>query len=194
MRGLFCVLILIASVAANAQESRTSLPSDSESAIDGFRISYVRPYLTIHAREETKGTLNAEITKDEVEKAEGISLGYAKLPVQEIGWTSAGTFIQLREQGAYYPMARIDGSLAYMFTDNFGLKAGGNVSTFLDNDIVKLVLPSFGYQAHGVIQFTNNFGADIGYTRMSQVGVFSRDGIKTDFIEDGFEFALTGTF
>jgi hypothetical protein len=180
MKQLVGALVLMAAVAAQAQESRTSLPSESSSVVDGFRISYVRPYLTLHAREEFKGTNEAVISKSEVDKSEGVSVGYAKLPAKEIGWDGAATFIQLREQGSYYPMARIGGNLGYMFTENFGLKAGGNVS--------------FGYQAHGIIQFTKNFGADLGYTRMSQIGIFSKDGIKTDFTEDGFEFALTGTF
>jgi hypothetical protein len=194
MGKLFFALILLVSASVHAQESRTSLPSDSSSATDGLRISYVRSYLTVHAREKSKGTGETVLSKSELDKAEGVAVGYAKFPAQQFGWDGAAAFIQTREQGAYYPMARISGDLGYMFTENFGAKAGGNVSTFLDSDMLKLMLPSFGFQAHGIIQFTRNFGADLGYTRMSQVGVFSKDGLKTDFTEDGFEFSLTGTF
>lgn len=127
-----------------------------------------------------------------LDSALGFSLGYASLPVQELGWTSNLTYMDIKNESATTGAVRLDGNLAYAFTQIANFKGGINFSKLTSGSNSSKLNPGIGFQGGLGVQLTKNFGLDVGYTEMNQSG--SIDGLQVDLKEKGMEIGVNGTF
>ncbi len=85
----------------------------------------------------------------------GVSAGYVFLPIQSLGFTTALTYLDLKEDSATVGFIRIDGSLAYAFNSLVNIKGGANLSKFTSGGILAEELsPALGLQASLGFQIT----------------------------------------
>ena len=152
-KGVF--MIRIASVLAISlfavtvfgQELSTSKTSyaDDDVSSKGFRVSIVKPMLS--------GTLslsdgeNSASASSNIKDALGISVGYANLPIQELGWSANLTHIGITQDSKTMDILRVDGNLAYAFSEIVNIKGGFNLSTITSATNEVNVTPALGYQA-----------------------------------------------
>lgn len=127
-----------------------------------------------------------------MDSALGLSLGYASLPVQELGWTSNFTYMDIKNEGTTTGAVRADGNLAYAFNKTANIKGGLNLSKLTSGSNSNKLNPALGFQSGLGVQLTKNFGLDVGYTEMNQSG--SIDGVSVDLKEKGMEIGVNGTF
>ena len=185
----FLTIALLASTVLAQNTSTTKMPTDEISS-RGVRIGIVKPMLEYEAKVDYSG--NSFSFKDKLDEAIGFSVGYASLPVQEFGWISNLTYIDIKNQGTKSGLIRLDGNLAYAFTSFVNVKGGLNLSKFTSDGNMAKLDPSLGFQGGLGFQVTKNFGVDIGYTQMNQSGTNS--DLKLNFKVAGAEIGLNGTF
>lgn len=186
---VFLAMALVASSSFAQNTSTAKMPADDSISSKGFRIGIVKPMLEADIKASYQGQSFGN--KEKLDEALGLSLGYASLPVQELGWTANATYMDIKNNGESTGLARIDGNLAYAFTSIVNVKGGLNVSKLTKSDASKYDA-GIGFQGGVGVQLTRNFGLDLGYTQMNQSG--SSDGIKVDLKEAGVEIGLNGTF
>lgn len=171
-------------------ETRVTKQSMNDVASQGFRFGLTRPFLDVSLRASFGGeTLTAEQTLDH---ATGISVGYASLPIQELGWTANLNHINLTNEGTSTAVMRLDGNLAYAFADFVNVKGGINISDVTSGESAQNINAGIGFQAGLGFQINRNFGIDLNYVQMNQSA--SADGLDIDLRESGFEFGINATF
>ncbi len=186
----FLAMALVASTSFAQNSSTAKMPQDDGISSKGFRISIVKPMLSADIKASYKG--QSASNSETLDSALGLSLGYASLPVQELGWTSNFTYMDIKNEGSTTGAVRADGNLAYAFTQIVNIKGGVNLSKLTSGTNSDKLNPGIGFQGGLGIQLTRNFGLDVGYTEMNQSG--SLDGVSVDLKEKGMEIGLTGTF
>lgn len=171
--------------------SRTEMNLQDRYSANGFRVSLVRPILSVDFKAQFQGR---EVTFEEnLDDTLGLSVGYASLPVQELGFTANAAYLQVREDSnTDTSILRVDGNLAYALSSMVNFKGGLNVSNLRVKDGGDRVQPGLGLQASAGFQFTRNFGLDVGYVVMNQKS--SSNGIDFQYQESGPELSLNGTF
>ncbi len=198
-------LLAIATVAVSAfaqsksnDASTISTSVPSVMSAKGFRVALVKSFLDYEQREEYLG--NTTKAEGGFKNEAGLSVGYAFLPVQKLGFTANFTYLTLDEEDAYkyddtFRMIRIDGNLAYSINEILSVKGGLNISDFSNSDLDNLD-PSIGLQFGGGVQITKNFGADISYVVMQQFNKVRTLFGESEFrvFERGLEVALHATF
>lgn len=192
MKTKIALLLATAFVASTSFAQNTStakMPTDDGISSKGFRVGIVKPMLEADIKASYQGQSFGN--KEKLDEALGFSLGYASLPVQELGWTANATYMDIKNNGESTGLARIDGNLAYAFTSIINVKGGLNVSKLTKSESSKYDA-GIGFQGGVGVQLTKNFGLDLGYTQMNQSG--SSDGVKVDLKEAGVEIGLNGTF
>lgn len=180
----------VENVAETTSTSIATMTTEDGISSKGFRIGIVKPILKANVR-ASLGPFSTSAS-DHIDEALGFSLGYANLPVQQLGWTTNATYIDIKNEDVSAGIVRVDGNLAYAFTPIFNIKGGLNISQFTSDEELRKLNAGIGFQSSIGVQLTKNIGLDIGYTHMSQSG--SLDGVKLDVEESGFEIGLTGTF
>lgn len=189
--AIFLTLTLSAT-ASLAQTNVSEMTTTKEENIvssQGFRIGLSVPML--HTRISASfGQPKSNI--DEVDSTIGFSLGYISLPVQKIGWTTNLTHMNLKGSSTVSQLSRLDGNLAYAFTDVINVKGGLNLSKLTAGTFLVKLDPVLGFQTVLGIQITKGLGIDIGYTQMNQSG--SVNGRNISSMESGAELNLNGTF
>jgi len=187
---VFLAMALVASSSFAQNTSTAEMPTNDGISSKGFRIGIVKPMLDADLKASYQG--QSFSNKEKLDEALGFSLGYASLPVQELGWTANATYMDIKNEGSSTGLARIDGNLAYAFTSIINIKGGLNVSKLTSGENHDKINAGIGFQGGVGVQLTRNFGLDLGYTQMNQSG--SMDGVKVDLKEAGFEVGLNGTF
>ncbi|MEK2689755.1 hypothetical protein [Bdellovibrio sp. GT3] len=188
----FMVLLTLALMTstASAQNKQTAkVEKNNAISSNGFRVGIAKPML----RASTKATVNGESYhfSDDLDQTLGLSVGYASLPVQELGWTVNATYIDIQNQGSSAGIARIDGNFAFAFTEIINLKGGLNISKITGSNSNEYD-PGIGFQGGFGFQITKNFGIDLNYTEMAQSR--TSDLTRIDIKESGFEVGLNATF
>lgn len=186
---VFLAMALVASSSFAQNSSTAKMPTNDSISSQGFRIGIVKPILKANIKASFNG--GSVSANENLDEALGFSLGYAKLPVQELGWTTSATYMDIKNNGESDGLARIDGNLAYAFTSIVNIKGGLNISKLTSSAGNKLNA-GMGFQGGVGVQLTRNFGLDLGYTQMNQSG--SLEGAKINFKVSGFEVGLNGTF
>lgn len=191
---LAIALLTASSFAQNT--STTTIPANEGTASQGIRLSVFKPLL------EMKSTYtNLTIFNDSqrLDNTYGIAVGYAKLPVQEIGFTTNIAFIGSNPVfGA--TIGRLDGNVGYAFNKYINLKGGLNAMKFIRQTEIDST-PGLGYQAGFGFQLNKNVGLDFGYSEMncsdkSPLTVFDQKlgTINSDVKLTGVEVGLNATF
>ena len=195
----FLVIAILASTSFAQNKSTTQMQQDEGISSKGLRVSIVRPNLDGKAKANYNG-LSLDVS-EKIDETLGIAIGYANLPVEEMGWTTNAAIMESKNNGTSANIARIDGSLAYAFNKYVNLKGGLNIIKFTSGKGVKDLNPGLGFQASAGLQITRNFGLDLGYVEMNASGkapiTYNGQEIgkaDSDIKLTGFEIALNGTF
>jgi len=194
---LTMALLTSASFAQNT--STQKIPTDDGISSKGFRISYVRPNLSYKIEVSGNGIPSFDFS-GKLDETNGLSFGYASLPIQAIGWTSNATLLEIKNEGSSTQIGRLDGNLAYAFNKYVHTKGGLNLSKFVKSDNSDKLSAGVGFQGGLGLQMTKNLGLDVGYTEIRQSGKMTATGssvsqdFNVDYKESGVEFGLTGTF
>jgi hypothetical protein len=201
------LLLLLAVVDARANaddgsiESRLSLETGS-SASQGFRVGVLKPTLKQKfAVGDYANEYNLEAT--------GLTIGYGRIPVRQLGWTSELAYLSISTAPA--SIVRLSTNLAYAVNGLINIKGGFNLSTIsIDADATQTnFTPSMGSQISIGVQITKNLSAEFGYVEMIQTATqnnsqtFTSPGGSTEqnrievhgrAKESGTELSLVGTF
>jgi hypothetical protein len=169
--------------------SVTEMPVQDTFSTQGFRIALVRPMLALEIK---AADLNQPLMTENLDSSLGLSAGYVSLPVQAVGFTASGTFLDIKDRNDSLTIVRADGNLAYAFSHQVNVKGGFNLSNISIKDANQSFSPGIGVQASVGFQITKNFGLDLGYTIMNQSTTV--EGIRVNLKESGPELAVNGTF
>lgn len=189
LMSLACVLASI-SFAQNSSTLKRDDLSDDQTSSQGVRVGVVKSMLKSEIAARYQGFSGS--SSENIDSTTGVSLGYAKLPVQALGFTSNLTYLDFRDNGDPAGALRADGNLAFAFTKFLNAKGGINVSKFTSGKGLTDLNAGIGFQAGLGVQMTKNIGLDVGYTEMNQSGTFQ--GIDLSTKQKGMEIGLTGTF
>ncbi len=184
--AFFATLLLATSV--YAQNIMSEAISHEELSVNkGFRIGIVQPSLILESKTQYMGeSYSSEMI---VPNTIGLSFGYEYLPIQALGWTTNLTFLSLgMPDFQVVHITKIDGNLAFAFTDNISLKGGLNLASVKSDDEYKKFSADFGIQAALEINLTRNLSLDVGYSEMRQVSYDSEE--KVEVKESGYEIGL----
>ncbi|MGE0632781.1 MAG: hypothetical protein AB7O96_10250 [Pseudobdellovibrionaceae bacterium] len=197
------LLVLVMPFSSFAQNEISTLPVRDEAiAAQGIRVSFLAPSLQDRFR-YSKGSTTATSKKEALNSSVGVSVGYASLPINDLGWTTNLAYIQSKYAAIDIGAIRADGNFALAFTKSFNAKIGINFTKFLEMATVKNFRPNLGYQAGVGYQFYKNFSADLAYVQMAASGdtpFYYRDtgehafDAHTVYQQMGPELSVSGTF
>jgi hypothetical protein len=203
MKGVLALMVLVFSLSASAAITKVSAPAQpaTEAIIadmpaaapaafvrQGVRVAYLQPIMKFAAKTDESGwELN-----ERVDRANGISVGYANLPIGQLGYTSNFALIGMRESGLQQNIVRTDANAAYAWSNNINVKGGVNLSRFVGGDLGANSKPRIGYQMSAGYQMTSNIGADVALVEMRQTGNRDFEGLYTRV--RGAELSLNATF
>ena len=195
-KKLFLAALLLVSSTTFAQNTSVSqIENRNKVSSEGFRVSLLRSDLDAQAKVELDGrTIKGDMI--EIDRTMGVAIGYASLPIQQLGWTANLAYMELKAEDVKVKMARIDANLAYAFDSLINIKGGLNVSDLRVKNSDVNYKPAVGLQAGIGLQITKNFGLDLSYVNMrntAEIPVGSKTADVTVTL-DGPELALTGTF
>lgn len=185
----FLALILLASTSF-AQNTSTSTIGRNESSSQGLRLSLLKPSLSADFKASREG--RSLSTSEAISDSLGFGIGYASLPIQQLGWTSNLGYIEMKNNGVSVAVMRLDGNMAFAFNSIVNAKGGLNISKITKGDTDNKFAPAIGLQAGLGFQATKNFGIDIGYTQMNQTA--NLDGVNVELKLSGLEIGVNATF
>jgi hypothetical protein len=198
--GMAFIVALVASTGMAQNTSKTKAVADDSVSSRGFRVSFLKPTLDTKMTGKFMGQTAEGTSKPD--SALGIAIGYASLPVQELGYTTNLALIEAKS-GSSANIARIDGNLGYAFNPYVNLKGGLNAMKFTSGNGLKDLDAGFGYQASLGFQLNKNAGIDIGYSELNTSGrvpvtlMSTGEEIgkaKIDYKMTGLEIGLNATF
>jgi hypothetical protein len=172
-----------------AQESITKAPEaqDTRAGIHGLRVGFVKPALDVKI--STKYGSN----KESIQSTNGVSVGYANVPVGGFGYIADATLLILEEDNDSVNLLRLSGSAATGLNSVTYLKGGLNISKFTTGEsAIQKFDPNIGLQVGLGFQASKNLGFEVGYSLMRQQDKI--EGVKVDLTESGVELGITGTF
>jgi hypothetical protein len=190
------IAILCLSSAAFAQQSVTSVANTaseiSSGVARGVRVALLKPSLEAKIEASFQGFSASD--EDRIDNTTGISVGYAQIPTNNLGFIADLAYLELKD-GGKAKMMRASGNATYGINNMTYVKGGLNVSN-LDAEGEKFDA-GIGFQAGVGLQVNRNIGFELNYTRMNQESSQNISGlgsIDVDIQESGLELALTGTF
>lgn len=196
----FCSLVVLCVASTSfaqgvSKENYKGAPqADSSVSAQGLRVAFVKPVLTLKVKATLEG-YGSNSNSEKIDEANGVSIGYAHLPVGRPGFTTNFALINLKEKGDdSASFLRIDGNLAYAVNQTVSFKGGLNIATVNKSEFRKTMEPGIGVQASVGLQLNKNIGIDAGFVQMRQNSKGRYDKIKISAQETGPELALTGTF
>ena len=159
-------------------------------AAQGVRVSLLKPSVEVELKASYYGQTAS--ASDKIDDALGFSIGYVKMPIRDIGFTTNLSYFNYHDSQWSANLVRIDGNLAYAFNDKINAKAGINMSKFTSGRGFDELDASIGLQLGVGLQVTPVVGVDVSYAQMNQSGTVDR--ISYDAKESGLEIGLNGTF
>jgi hypothetical protein len=182
----------------NSDSNTLSTAAPTMTSSKGFRVAVIKPFLNIDTKIKTPGVvLNGE---PELDNEIGLSVGYAYLPIMNLGFTANASFLNMDNKlGDTSHMVRIDGNLAYAINHTLSIKGGANLSNFTDSNFDD-IKPNIGFQLGAGLQITKNFGLDISYVMMQQNAVDKNSlppamgDLELSLVQQGLELGLHATF
>ncbi|MBC7752904.1 MAG: hypothetical protein H7Z71_01620 [Moraxellaceae bacterium] len=192
---VFFALVIMSSTVFAQNTSTTKMTETNSVSSQGIRFGVVKSTLDASSESSSKGSAKQQ-NSTKVDETYGLSMGYASLPLESIGWTANVTFLRLTIGNSVADIARIDGNLAYAFNKYIHLKGGLNGSKFTRGDSVVELDAGLGGQLSLGLQFDQNFGLDVGYTELHQSGQIDTgfSNLKVETKLSGLEVGLHATF
>ena len=210
MKTLLIAVLSVFTVSAFAQTISTKIETEAPAvkASKGVRVSIIKPIFEQRYSSffpQTGGTVKRRLNPDT--DALGLSIGWADVPVRELGWTANLSYLDLdlgvdwergtvekdvRDKVDADGLARADFNFAYGFNSKFNGRIGANISKFTQGEVGRELAAGLGAQGSLGFQLTKELGIEAGYSAMT-VGGNNKGGRRTGTIS-GAEVALTGTF
>ena len=194
MKKTVVLISFFMGLSAYAQNTSVSTMNQGVSS-KGIRVSLLKPSLNVELKVSSGGK-SGKSDNVSFGDSTGLSVGYANLPVGQLGWTTNLSLIDTKVDKTNLNFTRLDGNLAYAFTPVVNAKGGLNYSKITKGDDQNVFTPAIGLQASVGFQVTKNFGIDVGYTQMNQRVEANVDGndMDFDFKFSGVEIGINGTF
>ncbi|MNJ94701.1 hypothetical protein D3C87_124030 [compost metagenome] len=188
-------LLASVSLAQDTTSSKMAMPEIYSSK--GIRVSLLRPALDAKLKFTMAG--ESATAKGDMTDFFGLGVGYANLPVGQVGWTGNVAYLKPDVESGGTAMLRGDGNVAYTFTRLVNVKGGLNVMKIIGNSQAEKFNAGIGAQASVGLQLTRNFGLDLGYVMMRNSAKLTGQGLTSSNIDVeletyGFEIGLNGTF
>lgn len=198
------------SISPTSTPTNTAAPSSNQSAlprrvvdsdkapVKGLRLSLIKPSWNLDLTSSTAGRSSTASTSPD--DSLGIAVGYASLPIRQMGWLAGGSLLQYKAKvgtfQATYGMVRAEGSLAYTFANRAYVRGGLNLSKYYRGFEYQSFDPALGLQAGGGFHLNRNLGIDVAYVVMDHRAALSGEyrGTTLNIKEAGLELAITGTF
>ncbi|MFS4460825.1 outer membrane beta-barrel protein [Bdellovibrio sp. HCB2-146] len=186
----FIAVALMSSTAlAQSQTSTMPMPRSYISA-EGIRVGLVKPMLDMELKMSVGG--ESSTGKAKVDDGIGVAVGYAYLPIQDLGWSASFVHSAGKIESLNIGISRIEGNLGLAFNEYCNIKGGINLSKLSGEEVFNKMGPGFGLQAGVGVQFTKNIGLDLNYLYLNQIG--NIDGVNLMSKQTGFEVGVNGTF
>lgn len=182
-------------MAQEYSENRGTLPEYRTKSAEGVRISLVSPFLRVKAK--ISGAGESASSSNDIDRTLGLSVGYVSLPIQQLGFTTALSYLSLKnDDSESVPLWRASGNLAYTANQSLSIFGGLNLSNIRpdqkDSDFKVDFRPGIGGQLGATFQINKNIGIDLAVVSMRQTAEVY--GVDLEIIESGPELTLHGTF
>lgn len=192
----FIILMSLSSIAyTQVQTISTEAPAvDAAPKTEGLRVSVFKTSLSTEAK-AYGGQMNSNSSSDKTAGALGLSFGYGNMPIQELGYSSNLSFLNLSADGYSAAALRLDANGTYsdyLFTRLINFKGGLNVSKFMSGEFLKDQEPSVGGQVSVGVNVYKDMAIDLGYTIMRQEK--NINGVNVETQQSGLEIGLNSTF
>jgi hypothetical protein len=152
----------------------------------GIRLSVIKPIYTFDSSFESKSyTIKGNRT---VNNSLGGAIGYAYLPVRDLGFTTNAGYISNEMQDNNFGLMKIDVNAAYTFNEHMNFKSGVNVSKLTGDKELEKFDPGLGAQVGIGVQLSGDVGIDINYVYYSQCRELANNRIRNNI--SGPEFVL----
>lgn len=172
----------------------SSMTYQQDTTVEGLRVSFVLPNLKGHFK--VSGTVEGipvnVSDSQSMSDTKGIAIGYANIPVQQIGYLLQGSLLSIPGDEDTVNVLRLEGNGAMGLSSSVFAKAGLNLAKPVSDTGEFDYTPEIGLQAGLGVQVTPNFGLDFTYTQMKMTT--SKYGLTADLTISGLEIGLTGTF
>ena len=169
-----------------SQSSVYKIENSKFNSMQGLRLSIIKPSVEVEFKASQRGESGSD--SDKVDDAFGFSIGYAKLPIQQLGYLANVNYFNYHDSRWSANLLRVDVSFGYAFNDKINLKAGFNMSKFTDGQYFEDLDPAFGAQVGANYRLTQIVGVEMSYVRMNQSGII--EGVSYDLNQTGFEMSL----
>jgi hypothetical protein len=135
---------------------------------EGVRVSILKPNYEFTGKVKFAGdSFEGTATPDSIW---GVAVGYAQLPIQELGWTANLGMLEEKTDDVSMNMLRVDGNLAFAFNQFLNIKGGINIMKITTGKGTENLNAGIGYQASLGLQLTKNLGIDLGYSEVNTSG------------------------
>jgi hypothetical protein len=195
--GLLAIA-LFTSATYGQNTTTAEVPTMKDNSSTGIRISLVKPVLDAKMKIKFQEFNFDDSTQ--MDSTNGFAVGYANLPIEELGWTTNLSFMETKNDSSAN-IIRADGNLAYTFSQYFNVKGGINIAKFTSGAGVNELNEGVGLQSSIGLQINKNIGIDIGYTQMNMSGKspVTSNGVEVGKADieiklSGLEIGLNGTF
>lgn len=207
-KTLILITGMALSLSAYAQEDSDTISTESKAetkvmASKGIRVSLFKPFLKTRVKVRAEGfgvTVKDSTDRAKVDSIAGIGVGYAYIPVRNIGIDALFSFINMDEIGGEdsdgLNMLRLEGSATYAFTNQFHVKGGLNLSHLIGDSDASDIDTGAGLQVGVGYQINKQFGIDLKYALMRQVETVTNSGVEVEAEVEttGIEIGLNATF
>lgn len=202
MKLVLSLLILFSTMAARAQSiSQSEIRAESSKVrpaakrkSSGFRVGVVATKLDFTSERSENGVIGSDVReRGELGNGYGVSVGYAELPVKQLGYTLGVTVteVDMKDTPKNLTIGRAEANLALAFSPRAYAKAGLNVSKFLNKD-GRDVNADIGTQFGIGVNAVANVGVELNYVTTKQQDQFGPERLALD--EQGLEVGVTATF
>lgn len=157
-----------------------------EKASSGFRLGLVKSMFD-GKFEAKQGRTSVGVEATDIDHDFGIALGYARIPVQEPGFTSRLLYTQFNQK---VQSLRLEGNGTYGFNEYVHVLAGLNAHNYVKG--VEGAGAGLGFQAGLGVQATKNFGMDLTYVYLQNSA--SSEGVAEKLKLTGPEITAHVTF
>lgn len=197
---LALIIALTSSTFAFAQASQTQTISTEAPAVEsapkteGIRVSLFKPLLSAEAKTRG-GNLSTQSASEKINNSLGLSIGYANMPLQQLGYSSYMSYLSLNNEASNASALRLEGNATYseyVYTRLVNFKGGLNISKFVSGEFLKDQEPSVGGQVSASVNVYKDMAIELGYTIMRQSK--NVNGVDVDTKQSGLEIGLNGTF
>jgi hypothetical protein len=172
--------------AANTSRVNVYQPRMKSTSSKGIRVGLIKSFLNGSVTvKDNYG--NSYSGGGEVKNDYSVSLGYANIPVNEVGFL--GNIYHMK-YGQQTEGVRLDASATYGLNENIYFLGGANLHNFTRG--ITYMNPALGVQLGCGFQANKNLGFGLNIVTLNSKG--TSDSVDVDYKSSGVELSVNGTF